>query len=201
MADCLKSNLPVQEPEYCEDASGNIIPGSAVYSWMSVRAAGPNVLKNNKFCGENKFLDDVQIDGDLNVDGTISGNVVVTPPYQAQIDCIEIDANQTGDTFDGTQKNNWDPTSSGYSNLTTTIIVRVSQTTNLTGLVNRGQCYVVLISPPSNNGNIRILSQDAGSSPENQFITGPSVPNLQPGEAINLFYSHTLQKFALVSHL
>lgn len=57
MADCLKSNLSVQEPVYCEDASGNIIPDTAMYSWMAVRAAGPNVLKDTTLCGKTTILD------------------------------------------------------------------------------------------------------------------------------------------------
>lgn len=201
MADCLKSNLSVQEPVYCTDASGNIIPNSAMYSWMAVRAAGPNVLKDNQFCGENEFGGDVQINGDLTVEGEINADITVDPPFQGDIPCKEIDANQPGDTFIGTDQNNWNPTSSGYNGQTSIIICRVSQTTNLTGFVNQGQCYVVLISPTDNNGQIRILGENASSDDDNQFMTGPNVPVLQPGEAINLFYSHILHKWALVSHL
>lgn len=57
MADCLKSNLSVQEPIYCEDSSGNIISDTAMYSWMSVRAAGPNVLKDTTLCGTTRIID------------------------------------------------------------------------------------------------------------------------------------------------
>ena len=57
MTDCLKSNLSVQEPVYCEDESGNIIPDTAMYSWMAVRAAGPNVLKDTTLCGETQITE------------------------------------------------------------------------------------------------------------------------------------------------
>jgi hypothetical protein len=55
MADCLKSNLSVQEPVYCQDASGNILPDTAMYSWMAVRAAGPNVLQDTTLCGNTRL--------------------------------------------------------------------------------------------------------------------------------------------------
>lgn len=67
MADCLKSNLSVQEPIYCEDASGNIIPDSAMYSWMAVRAAGPNVLKDTTLCGRTVISDPVFPNGIQNL--------------------------------------------------------------------------------------------------------------------------------------
>lgn len=52
MSDCLRKNISVQQPIYCEDASGNVLPGSAMYEWMSVRSAGPNVLKDTTLCGD-----------------------------------------------------------------------------------------------------------------------------------------------------
>ena len=154
MSDALNKNVPVYPAIYCEDEQGNPDSTTAMYPWCHIRAAGPNVLKDTTFCGENKFSGDVQVDGDLTVDGEITGNITVDPPFQGDIPCKEIDANQEVDRFTGTDQNNWNPTSSGYNGQTSIIICRVSTTTNLTGFVNQGQCYVVLISPTDNNGQM-----------------------------------------------
>jgi hypothetical protein len=87
MADCLKSNLSVQEPVYCEDASGNVIPDSAMYSWMAVRAAGPNVLKDTTLCGITEVLGDLKMGSqelvlDINNDYTFPNlNTNPYPPF------------------------------------------------------------------------------------------------------------------------
>lgn len=51
MADCLKRNVDVQEPVYCLDDQEAVVPGTAMYEWMSVRAYGPNVLHDTTLCG------------------------------------------------------------------------------------------------------------------------------------------------------
>jgi len=71
MSDALRKDIPISQPTYCKDSQENIIPGTVMYNWMHLRAVGPNCLKDNKFCGDNDFTDDVLIEGDLTVNGTI----------------------------------------------------------------------------------------------------------------------------------
>jgi len=59
MSDALRKDIPISQPTYCKDSQENIIPGTVMYNWMHLRAVGPNCLKDNKFCGDNDFTDDV----------------------------------------------------------------------------------------------------------------------------------------------
>lgn len=72
MADCLQKRLAVSQPTYCLDETGEPKEGTVMYNWMHIRSSGPNCMKDNKFCGENEFLDDVVIDGDLTVEGDLN---------------------------------------------------------------------------------------------------------------------------------
>jgi len=65
MSDALRKDIPISQPTYCKNDVGEVISGTVMYDWMHLRAVGPNCLKDNKFCGENTFLDDVNIKGDL----------------------------------------------------------------------------------------------------------------------------------------
>lgn len=61
MATELKRNVDVQEPVFCLDDQQQSIEGTAMYEWMSVRAAGPNIMKDTTLCGTTTILGPVDV--------------------------------------------------------------------------------------------------------------------------------------------
>jgi hypothetical protein len=56
MSDCLNKDVKVSSVVYCEDPeTGEPDPATAMFSWMAVRAAGPNVLKDTILCGSTEI--------------------------------------------------------------------------------------------------------------------------------------------------
>ena len=57
MSSVLDKNVPVSQPVYCRDTgSGEIDFDTPMYSWMAVRASGPNILKDTTLCGDTLTL-------------------------------------------------------------------------------------------------------------------------------------------------
>lgn len=120
MSDCLRRNISVQQPTYCVDsATGTVAPGTAMYSWMAVRAAGPNVLKDTTLCGDTRQLGFVNTNDQegtqpqLNPDGnTITTDKLIwnfNPP-------IFDNANMPDPLTTNTQTLNTDPAVQPYTN-------------------------------------------------------------------------------------
>lgn len=82
MSDCLRRNISVQQPTYCVDsATGTVAPGTAMYEWMAIRAAGPNVLKDTTLCGDTKQLGFVNTNDQEGTQPQInSENYTITTP-------------------------------------------------------------------------------------------------------------------------
>ena len=51
MSDALQKRIPVTHAEYCYDEAGDVRLDTAMHNWMWIRSSGPNVLKDNTFCG------------------------------------------------------------------------------------------------------------------------------------------------------
>jgi hypothetical protein len=113
-------------------------------------------------------------------------------PTQNQLMCNEITPPAlTVDTDD------YNPTGLATA---TVIILDASAAINLTGIVSGNQCYLVLYN--NSTFNIKLIKEGAGSALANRFSINPGGGvNLQPQEAINLFYSTTISRWVLVSHL
>lgn len=207
MSDCLRKNISVQQPVYCQDSSGNVLPDTAVYEWMAIRSNGPNVLHDNKFCGENRFLDDVNIDGDLNVTGEITGNVVVGDINIYQIECTEL------------QDNNFYPVNTniptigvapweiaGLTNQISTIVIdndNSGASVSFHGLIRFEQptsCYVQLINATTKTFDL-VKESPTCLVPEYRFTMAPNTVQINPGEGIQCYYTHTLNRWVLMSHL
>jgi len=302
MSDCLQKRIPVSQPTYCLNELGEVKEGTVMHNWMHVRSVGPNCMKDNKFCGENEFLDDVVVDGDL----TIGGDLILSNPHNNNImlcDLVDVDCSDPitnldvlvynaignnwtngglpagapvalGDltdtllvaphldgqhlvysggnwhnvtptipsladltdtnillptlgqhlVYDGLEwvnqtyvpppidqssimcnefsaplvaanQNNYDPF--GYDSTITTLIIDTTGTPNVefTGLVNHGQCFVVMYNNGTQNFKLKSLTTSLAA---NQFSFGTNDITVADKEAVQLFYITTISKWCFV---
>ena len=83
MSDALNVNVPVSNAVYCDvdPVSGQIDPATIMYSWMHVRANGPNCLKDTILCGDTQIsgcIDHCQPPIDFSTNPTIAVLAPVT---------------------------------------------------------------------------------------------------------------------------
>jgi hypothetical protein len=217
MTDCFNKDINVSQPDICEfthinpETKEETTQTLNLYNWMQIRSSNESHFKSVVICdslemggdinlnnNEIQNIQDLTIEGDLTVNGNINGNITVPPPNQGQIPCIEITADLTANP-----QNDWQPPN--FTNEVTTIVINsmVENNTDISGIVSLGQCYVILFN---NTGKTLRLMADNNpantSAPENRFrINATTILPLNPNEAIQIYYCHTIERWIMISHL